>query len=128
MNPNPGFKKQLAAFEEVLRTRGHYDTPVIEEIVDIPKKESSSSIDNDSTRVNGSADLNGVVDASKMNGSETTTKHSGDKINNDVNSNNNKDHNNNDINDNNKSAELNVSSDTSTAHSNSHAVVDEQAV
>ena len=66
MNPNPGFKKQLAAFEDILRARGHYDTPIIEEIAEDINKENGDSIskDNKDTQVNGH--VNG--DTQELNG------------------------------------------------------------
>jgi Leucine-rich repeat (LRR) protein/protein-tyrosine phosphatase len=118
VNPNPGFKKQLAAFEEMLRTRGHYDTPIIEEVVDSPNKENSPS-NNDNTSVNGSADLtNG--ETSQTNGSDNHHNNSDDK------------QNNSDVNNNSENSSVNSSMRKSVevlnnTHSNSHAVVDEKS-
>lgn len=112
MNPNPGFKKQLATWEEVLRARGHYETPIIEEVVDGPNKESGPSKDDTSTDVKGSADLSHGEISSKMNGSD-------EKEQNDVNS---------------YSSSVNSSTVRKSGevlgdntHSNSHAVVDEKS-
>eukprot|EP00029_Vermamoeba_vermiformis_P007992 TRINITY_DN3616_c0_g1_i1.p1 TRINITY_DN3616_c0_g1~~TRINITY_DN3616_c0_g1_i1.p1 ORF type:complete len:576 (-),score=114.73 TRINITY_DN3616_c0_g1_i1:23-1750(-) len=116
VNPNPGFKKQLAAFEEMLRGRGHYDGPKIEEIVESPNKESPSSTDN-STQVNGSADR----ETPKMNGD-----HKSEDNTNNVNNKDSADNNNTAVqNDVKKSVEVQLNGNNT--HSNSHAVVDEKS-